>query len=107
MNIGRNDPCPCGSGKKYKKCCLSTAYVGTGREEFIRAKLVQDLLKFFKKHYDDRLDDAHSIFWDEFIPEDYLNDATLFQQKLIFIKMILQLSSSCLNFPLYSQKPLL
>ncbi len=21
--IGRNDPCPCGSGKKYKKCCLN------------------------------------------------------------------------------------
>jgi len=21
-NIGRNDPCACGSGKKYKKCCL-------------------------------------------------------------------------------------
>lgn len=21
-NIGRNDPCPCGSGKKYKKCCM-------------------------------------------------------------------------------------
>lgn len=21
--VGRNDPCPCGSGKKYKKCCLS------------------------------------------------------------------------------------
>ena len=21
--IGRNAPCPCGSGKKYKKCCLS------------------------------------------------------------------------------------
>nr|WP_283777790.1 SEC-C metal-binding domain-containing protein [Sansalvadorimonas sp. 2012CJ34-2] len=20
---GRNDPCPCGSGKKYKKCCLN------------------------------------------------------------------------------------
>jgi uncharacterized protein YecA (UPF0149 family) len=19
---GRNDPCPCGSGKKYKKCCM-------------------------------------------------------------------------------------
>lgn len=19
---GRNDPCPCGSGKKYKQCCL-------------------------------------------------------------------------------------
>jgi len=20
-NVGRNDPCPCGSGKKFKKCC--------------------------------------------------------------------------------------
>jgi hypothetical protein len=23
MKSGRNDPCPCGSGKKYKKCCLA------------------------------------------------------------------------------------
>lgn len=22
--VGRNEPCPCGSGKKYKKCCLSS-----------------------------------------------------------------------------------
>ena len=22
--IGRNDPCPCGSGMKYKKCCLDS-----------------------------------------------------------------------------------
>lgn len=22
IHVGRNDPCPCGSGKKYKKCCL-------------------------------------------------------------------------------------
>lgn len=22
MKVGRNDPCPCGSGKKHKKCCL-------------------------------------------------------------------------------------
>lgn len=21
IKVGRNDPCPCGSGKKYKKCC--------------------------------------------------------------------------------------
>ena len=21
--VGRNDACPCGSGKKYKKCCLA------------------------------------------------------------------------------------
>jgi hypothetical protein len=24
-NVGRNDPCPCGSGKKFKKCCLGKA----------------------------------------------------------------------------------
>ena len=22
MDIGRNVPCPCGNGKKFKKCCL-------------------------------------------------------------------------------------
>ena len=28
--VGRNDPCPCGSGKKYKRCCLGSAgKVGT------------------------------------------------------------------------------
>lgn len=26
-NLGRNAPCPCGSGKKYKKCCLHTSTV--------------------------------------------------------------------------------
>ncbi|PIS34833.1 MAG: hypothetical protein COT37_00570 [Parcubacteria group bacterium CG08_land_8_20_14_0_20_43_9] len=23
MKVGRNGPCPCGSGKKYKKCCIA------------------------------------------------------------------------------------
>ena len=22
LKVGRNAPCPCGSGKKYKKCCI-------------------------------------------------------------------------------------
>jgi hypothetical protein len=25
--VGRNDPCPCGSGKKFKKCCESKGSV--------------------------------------------------------------------------------
>ncbi len=24
---GRNEPCPCGSGKKYKKCCIETGFI--------------------------------------------------------------------------------
>jgi len=23
IKVGRNEPCPCGSGKKFKKCCLN------------------------------------------------------------------------------------
>jgi Protein of unknown function (DUF1186)/SEC-C motif len=32
--VGRNDPCPCGSGRKFKKCCLgkTAADVGNGGE---------------------------------------------------------------------------
>jgi len=41
MTTGRNDPCPCGSGKKYKRCCLAKT-----------ATSVQDL------HYQ-RLSDAY------------------------------------------------
>jgi hypothetical protein len=26
--VGRNDPCPCGSGKKFKKCCLASVRLG-------------------------------------------------------------------------------
>jgi SWIM/SEC-C metal-binding protein len=26
--VGRNDPCPCGSGKKYKKCCADLPATG-------------------------------------------------------------------------------
>jgi SEC-C motif-containing protein len=27
--VGRNDPCPCGSGKKFKKCCLAAVRLGS------------------------------------------------------------------------------
>jgi Mlc titration factor MtfA (ptsG expression regulator) len=30
LGIGRNAPCPCGSGKKYKHCCLARNPKGTG-----------------------------------------------------------------------------
>ncbi len=26
--VGRNDPCPCGSGKKFKKCCAAASSAG-------------------------------------------------------------------------------
>ncbi len=30
--VGPNDPCPCGSGKKYKKCCGSVGSAGSGKK---------------------------------------------------------------------------
>jgi tetratricopeptide (TPR) repeat protein len=30
--VGRNAPCPCGSGKKYKKCCLSLHQESSAQE---------------------------------------------------------------------------
>lgn len=27
--VGRNDPCPCGSGKKYKQCCMQKSAGGS------------------------------------------------------------------------------
>jgi Protein of unknown function (DUF1186)/SEC-C motif len=33
-NVGRNDPCPCGSGRKFKKCCL-TADVGLTSQQAV------------------------------------------------------------------------
>jgi len=34
LKVGRNDPCPCGSGKKFKKCCVSKACPDCGEVHF-------------------------------------------------------------------------
>lgn len=44
--VGRNDPCPCGSGKKYKKCCLSKDREETaGQEAEEEPKLVEEMVR--------------------------------------------------------------
>lgn len=43
-NPGRNDPCPCGSGKKYKRCCLEQERVAAAaRIAAQRAKQLAEL----------------------------------------------------------------
>ena len=50
MKIGRNAPCPCGSGKKYKKCCLNKARppvdLFSRRIEDAYGRLMEQLYKF-------------------------------------------------------------
>lgn len=49
MKIGRNDPCPCGRGKKYKQCCLPKESMST--EQLIRAAVSAN-------GYNDRISDV-------------------------------------------------
>lgn len=38
---GRNDPCPCGSGKKYKQCCLKKDQEGGVKKKFKASLLTE------------------------------------------------------------------
>lgn len=47
MMVGRNDPCPCGSGKKYKKCC-------DGKEAVtVEVMQAEEIERILQKFYDD------------------------------------------------------
>ncbi|MBW2246160.1 MAG: type I methionyl aminopeptidase [Deltaproteobacteria bacterium] len=50
VKVGRNDPCPCGSGLKYKKCCLRGSKPGS-----------DDLTDLYAKKYRIRLKQAADI----------------------------------------------
>ena len=54
MKTGRNDPCPCGSGAKYKKCCMGGVEGKAGMQGYddrksCAAKAVDILLRFARK----------------------------------------------------------
>ncbi len=64
--IGRNDPCPCGSGRKYKKCCLRNNggfHPYTADE---RASALQKIEYFVEQgRWQGYEEEAMDIFWDD------------------------------------------
>lgn len=73
MKPGRNDPCPCGSGKKYKQCCLKTEQVQP-EDDFLWRRIRRaiegspaQLLSFGSGHFGQ---EALLEAWDEFMPFD-------------------------------------
>lgn len=44
--VGRNEPCPCGSGKKYKQCCQNKDVSGS---EAAKNRLLESVPQLFKK----------------------------------------------------------
>jgi len=67
MSTGRNEPCPCGSGRKYKKCCLNTApdpinYMKQKLDRF-HNRVVGELLRHAAKTFDpEAIDEAAAEF---------------------------------------------
>jgi SEC-C motif/Protein of unknown function (DUF2384) len=65
--VGRNDPCPCSSGRKHKQCCLAAASGPTDllwhRLRHAIDPLVADLLRFSRDEHGDALIEEA---WDEF-----------------------------------------
>jgi len=51
--ISRNDPCPCGSGAKYKKCCIDKILSFPGTDGFIgeELKTPKQLLELVKAEF--------------------------------------------------------
>jgi len=71
MITGRNDPCPCGSGKKYKQCCLKTPQAQP-EDDFLWRRIRRaiegsppKLLSFGSNHFGQ---DALLEAWAEFMP---------------------------------------
>lgn len=68
-DIGRNDPCPCGSGRKYKKCCQRAHRMQ--REAEKRSAGVEDLIDestnawgVYKLLRQVRADNMYALFYD-------------------------------------------
>ena len=54
MKTGRNEPCPCGSGKKYKRCCMlreQSTSLGWRRMERLAEKLSGRLATHAERYY--------------------------------------------------------
>jgi hypothetical protein len=49
--VGRNDPCPCGSGKKYKQCCLKAEQAKAAQAANDRSEAVPRALRWLMSRH--------------------------------------------------------
>ncbi len=70
--ISRNDPCPCGSGKKYKKCCMFKDRPAAGPQELARSRFVYELGDFAFRKLHEHIAEAYAFFWRDENPGDHL-----------------------------------
>jgi len=70
--IGRNEPCPCGSGKKYKRCCLGKTVPASSFTQEDRQTALHLLERFVEEELGNEDDEAYDIFYDRW--HDRLDD---------------------------------
>src|SRR5580658_3609731 len=70
---GRNDPCPCGSGRKFKHCCIQsrTPSIDTlwARQHKDYARLTREMTRFAERKFEEQIYDAWQDFNLSDIPE--------------------------------------
>lgn len=71
--IGRNEPCPCGSGKQLKKCCGARPFAEIKPEASTKQRQVDAVLTYLSAHHREAIEDAYEVFFDEFDPEEHLD----------------------------------
>jgi hypothetical protein len=72
MSTGRNDPCPCGSEKNYKRCCLAPNASADGFTGADRSSALDGLEQFVDKELEDEDEDASAFFYQDY--EDRLDE---------------------------------
>ena len=81
--LGRNDPCPCGSGKKYKQCCLKVENI---RGDSSRSEAVPKAIHWFFAKYGDIAREAfHEGFFGGLLEEEYaiIEDSDFYESIMI------------------------
>lgn len=93
MKIGRNAPCPCGSGKKYKKCCgFGTAKKPKPTRDLANVELNRHLA------YAGKVGKARQAFCEMYLERKrtYFDEMKIFQEKLVAeLNEVIQCSKGC------------
>ncbi|HSE85497.1 MAG TPA: SEC-C domain-containing protein [Candidatus Binatia bacterium] len=69
--VGRNEPCPCGSGLKFKRCCLKKEHPRGAYTSAERDSALAKLMRFSaRSEFDENQRTALELFWGDWLSEE-------------------------------------
>ena len=69
--VGRNEPCPCGSGLKFKRCCLKKEQPRGAYTSGERDSALKKLMRFVaRSEFDEQQQAALELFWGDWLSEE-------------------------------------